>query len=47
MPSIQPRTGEFGRAFVVSLDPAPRKMGDILVLPWREFCRRLWAGEIV
>jgi predicted AAA+ superfamily ATPase len=36
-----------GRAFVVSLDPAPRKMGDILVLPWREFCRRLWADEIV
>ncbi|MBI5527324.1 MAG: DUF4143 domain-containing protein [Deltaproteobacteria bacterium] len=36
-----------GHAFVVSLDPAPRKMGDILVLPWREFCRRLWADEIV
>jgi len=31
--------------FVVSLDQSPRKIGDVLILPWREFVNRLWAGE--
>ena len=35
------------RALVVSLDTAPRRLqGGITVLPWREFCRRLWAGDL-
>ena len=35
------------RALVVSLDTAPRRLqGGITVIPWREFCRRLWAGDL-
>jgi predicted AAA+ superfamily ATPase len=30
---------------IVSLDTAPRMAGDILILPWKEFLSRLWAGE--
>ncbi len=30
---------------IVSLDQSPRKIGDVLILPWREFVNRLWAGE--
>jgi hypothetical protein len=30
---------------VVSLDPSPRKLGDISVIPWREFLSRLWSGD--
>lgn len=33
---------------MVSLDPMPRNMGNgIVVLPWREFLNRLWAGEVI
>ena len=35
------------RAIVVSTDPAPRRVGDIDVLPWNVFLDRLWGGEIV
>ena len=36
------------RAILVCNEPAPRRMGDgILILPWEDFLRRLWAGEIV
>lgn len=28
----------------VSMDPAPRRLDDIDVLPWREFLTRLWGG---
>lgn len=36
------------RAIVVSLDPAPRRFDDgIEVLPWRDFCSRLWAGDLI
>jgi len=39
------------QAYVVSQDPAPRRIQldnkqSILILPWREFLTRLWAGEI-
>lgn len=33
--------------FIVSLDKRPRKMGDILVLPWKDFLDRLWGGTII
>jgi hypothetical protein len=25
----------------------PRQMGDVLVLPWKQFLQKLWAGEIL
>lgn len=35
------------RAIVVSLDPHPRKLGDITVLPFRQFLKELWEGKII
>jgi predicted AAA+ superfamily ATPase len=35
----------FKHRVIVSLDAAPRKIGDIEVLPWRDFLVRLWNGE--
>lgn len=36
------------RRFIVSLDPTPRRTDDgIEILPWREFSRRLWAGDLI
>jgi len=33
---------------LVTLDPRPRLLSSgIMVLPWREFCARLWAGEVL
>jgi predicted AAA+ superfamily ATPase len=29
---------------VVSMDPAPRRIDDVTVLPWRDFLTRLWSG---
>ena len=34
-------------AVVVSNDPAPRRTGDIDVLPWRVFLERLWGDDLV
>jgi uncharacterized protein len=36
-----------GRSLVVSNDPVPRRIGDMEILPWREFLERLWAGRIL
>ncbi|MFP4520646.1 MAG: ATP-binding protein [Fibrobacterota bacterium] len=33
--------------FVVCNEKVPRKSGEILLLPWKEFIDRLWAGEVV
>lgn len=35
------------KSIVVSMDPYPRKIDDILILPWKEFLEMLWAGEII
>ena len=35
------------RKILVSLDPEPRKSGDILILPWNRFLELLWNGEII
>ena len=35
------------KRIVVSLDPAPRLLGDIEILPWKEFLMRLWSGEYI
>jgi len=32
------------RLIIVSLDPAPRLMGDVEVMPYRTFLQQLWAG---
>jgi len=35
------------KKIVISLEPLPRKVGDILFLPYREFLKMLWANEII
>lgn len=35
------------KKIVVSTDTAPRKIGDVIVLPIRKFLSRLWSGEIL
>lgn len=35
------------KQIIVSNDPYPRHMGDVMVLPHQEFLKRLWAGEII
>ena len=34
-------------AIVVSHDPAPRRAGDIDVLPWKVFLDRLWGNDLI
>lgn len=34
-------------AIVISHERFPRLVGNILILPWQEFLKRLWAGEVV
>lgn len=35
------------KQIVISNDPMDRKVGNILVMPWRKFLDRLWLGEII
>ena len=35
------------RSIVVSTDPHPRRIDDIMILPWKMFLDELWAGRIV
>ncbi len=35
------------KSIVVSMDPNPRKIDNILILPWKEFLEMLWAGAII
>lgn len=35
------------KMILVTNDPRPRKLGDCMVLPWKVFLDRLWAGEII
>lgn len=35
------------KSIVVSTDPYPRKIDNITVLPWHDFLKMLWAGEII
>jgi predicted AAA+ superfamily ATPase len=35
------------KSIIVSNDPYPRQIDNILVLPWQDFLARLWAGEII
>ncbi|MBI2346453.1 MAG: ATP-binding protein [Deltaproteobacteria bacterium] len=34
-------------ALLVCCEATPRRIEQITILPWQEFCRRLWAGELV
>lgn len=35
------------RQILVTNDPFPRQMGQVQVLPWKQFLKELWAGEII
>lgn len=35
------------KKIVISLEPLPRKIGDTLFLPYKEFLKMLWSGEII
>ncbi len=35
------------RAFVVCNEGAPRVHEDIRILPWRDFLKMLWNGEVI
>jgi len=35
------------KQIVVSTDPYPRKIGNIHILPWQDFLRQFWSGEII
>ncbi|MCX6226832.1 MAG: ATP-binding protein [Bacteroidia bacterium] len=35
------------KRILVTNDPDPRLVGDILILPWRVFLERLWGGEVI
>jgi uncharacterized protein len=35
------------KLIIVSNDPYPRQMESILILPWQDFVKRLWSGEIM
>jgi hypothetical protein len=32
---------------IVSTDPYPGKIDNIMVLPWKVFLEKLWGGEII
>lgn len=34
-------------SYVICCEPVTRKVGDILVVPWRSFFGSLWAGEVI
>ena len=36
-----------GKSILISNDPYPRQINDILVLPWKVFLQKLWDGEII
>jgi len=35
------------KLIVVSTDPYPRRIDNIMVLPWKLFLEQLWAGEVI
>lgn len=35
------------KAIVVSNERVERKAGDLRIMPWRDFLRDLWAGQIL
>jgi len=35
------------KCIVICNEPVPRRHGMITILPWKDFCSRLWAGEVI
>jgi predicted AAA+ superfamily ATPase len=35
------------KSILITNDPFPRQMGNILILPWKIFLQKLWNGEII
>ena len=35
------------RRIIISRDPSPRRVGDVEILPWKEFMEQLWSGRII
>ncbi len=35
------------KSILISNDPFPRKIGDVLILPWKIFLQQLWAGVMI
>jgi hypothetical protein len=35
------------KLIMVSTDPYPRKIDNIIILPWQVFLQQLWAGDII
>lgn len=35
------------KSIVVSLDPRPRQVGDVTIMPWRNFLNALWSGDVL
>jgi len=38
---------ETKKSILISNDPLPRLVDNILILPWKVFLERLWGGEII
>ena len=38
---------EVQKLILISNDPLPRLVDGILILPWQEFLKRLWAGDLM
>ncbi|MBK8927137.1 MAG: ATP-binding protein [Crocinitomicaceae bacterium] len=34
-------------SIIVCNETVPRKIGNVLVLPWRQFIQKLWAGDLI
>jgi uncharacterized protein len=32
---------------LVTTDPYPRLLNDVLVLPWKIFLEKLWGGDLI
>jgi hypothetical protein len=39
--------GSINASLLITNDPFPRQMEEVLVLPWQVFLNNLWAGEIM
>ncbi|MDR0738391.1 MAG: ATP-binding protein [Prevotellaceae bacterium] len=35
------------KLIIISNDPYPRKVDNVLILPWQTFLQQLWSGEII
>jgi hypothetical protein len=35
------------KLILISNDPFPRQIDNILILPWKIFLEKLWAGELI